>query len=74
MKFLMCICAGVLIFLWLNGCVGSQARTVVATASQAAVIRDILGDQLPQCTAGQAAFFVGSQRPDGRLSLVVGCE
>jgi len=74
MKFLLRVCTVILVFLWLTACAGSQTRAVIATASQTAAIREILGDQLPQCTAEQAAFFVGSQRPDGRLSLVVGCK
>ena len=58
----------------LTGCAGHQARVVTATPTQAATIREILGEQLPSCPAGQAAYFVGSQRESGQLVLAVGCK
>ncbi len=62
------------IALWLVGCAGSQTRTVVATPTQAAAIREILGKQLPDGQAGQVAYFLGSQRQNGHLVLAVGCK
>ena len=61
------------IVIGLTGCTG-QTRAVVATPIQAAAIREILRDQLPDCPTGQAAYFVGSQRQDGQLVLAVGCK
>jgi len=58
----------------LTGCVGHQTRVVTATPPQAEAIREILGEQLPSCPAGQAAYFVGSQRQSGQLVLAVGCK